>query len=150
MGKKLSGNDITVTIGSFLVQFEQVTLSIEDNSTASKSGGRPNGYTVGDASASGEITLDTDNFNILSLAAKSKGSWQELGTFDINMVGATSSNALVIVAHECLLKISDLLDADANGGEKLMHKLPFEVTGKDFVHINGTPYLESSLIDRLL
>lgn len=144
MGRKISGMDVTTTIGSHALQFEEVSLSIEDNSQSTSSRGRPNGYVRGAAKASGEITLDTDNFKILLAAAKSAGSWREIEQFDIVMHADVGGSNLKVEAFECLVKISDLLNADSKGEEKLTHKLPYEVTGKDFVKIDGVPYLEES------
>lgn len=150
MGTKLSGYDIGVQIGNYAVTFEEVSASIEDNSKAVMSRNRPNGHVRGGVSCSGEITLDTDNLNIMLEAAKAAGSWQEMDTFDVVMAGEANSSGLNIELFECLVKISDLLNAKANGEEKLTHKLPFEVTGKDFVRINGVPYAPESDKDGLL
>lgn len=150
MSRRLSGYDVGVQVGSFAVQFDQVTASIEDGSKASQSRNRPNGYVRGAVSCAGEITVDTDNLNIMLEAAKSAGSWQEMDLFDIVMNGETSDSLLNIELFECLVKISDLLDASSNGEDKLTHKLPFEVTGKDFVRINGVPYAPEGDKDGLI
>ena len=150
MGTKLSGIDIGVQIGSFAVQFEEVSLSIEDGSKSVSSRGRPNGHVRGSVSASGEITLDTDNLKVIMTAAKSAGSFQELEPFDIIFNGEVATQSLTVEAFECLLKMSDVLSASATGEDKLTHKLPFEVTGKDFVRIDGVPYAPESEKEFLL
>jgi hypothetical protein len=149
MGAKLSGIDVAVQLGNFAVQFEEVSISIEDGSQAVRSRGRPNGHVRGGVSASGEITLDTDNLAVIIDAAKAAGSFQELDTFDIVFNATTATQSLTIEAFECLVKMSDVLNADAKGEDKLTHKLPFEVTGKDFVRINGVPYAPESEKDYL-
>ena len=140
MGAKLSGRDVHTRVGDLAVTFEEITLSIEDGSIPAMSRGRPNGYLRGEVKASGEIVLDTDNLALMIEAAKSAGSWQQLAPFDIVMNAKTATQEFNVEAFECLVKLSDVLNANANGGEKLTHKLPYEVTGKDFVRINGVPY----------
>lgn len=149
MAKRLSGYDIDVMVGDYLVHFDEVTLTIEDNSKAVTSRGRPNGHVSGAISASGELTLDTANLMVVVDAAKSAGSFMELEPFDVVFNGETTADTLRIEAFECLLKLSDVLNANSNGEDKLQHKLPFEVTGKNFVRINGVPYAPDSDIDRL-
>jgi len=150
MGRRLSGRDMETMVGDFMVRIEEATLDIEDGSASTKTGGRPNGYIRGNVSASGEITLDIANFNVLVEAAKKSGSFQELEPFDIVMNGETTSEKLKVEAFECLVKVSSLVNASANGEEKLTVKLPYEVTGKDFVRINGVPYAPESDIENLL
>jgi hypothetical protein len=40
-----------------------------------------------------------------------------------------------------------LLSIDPKGGEKTKHKVPFDVTSPDFIHINGVPYLDATEIE---
>jgi len=150
MGAKLSGFDVITRVGDLQAQFDEVSISIEDNSKSAKSRGRPNGHTRGSVAASGELTCDSANFAVLLDAAKAAGSWQEMPTFDVNFVAAVAGQELNIEAFECLIKIADLLSADANGDDMLTHKLAFEVTGKDFVRINGVPYAPEKDKDYLL
>lgn len=140
MGARISGIDVNTMVGDLQVQFEEVSIAIEDNSQAVSTRGRPNGHVRGAVKASGELTVDTANLQLMLDAAKQAGSWQELPPFDIVFNAETDIDQLNIEAFECLVKIADLLSANANGEEKLTHKLPYEVTGKDFVRINGVPY----------
>jgi len=41
------------------------------------------------------------------------------------------------------------LDIDPKGGQKAVHKVPFDVTSPDFIRINGVPYLDASEIEGL-
>lgn len=149
MAKKLSGIDVAVKIGGYMVQFEEVSLSIEDKSKAVTSKGRPNGYVQGAVSASGTITVDTDNLLVLLDVAKSAGSWQQMDAFDVSFSAETKGTSLSIEAFECLIKMADLLKANPSDEEKLTHTLPFEVTGKDFIRINGVPYANTDDIESL-
>ncbi len=135
----ISGQDIEVFVGPVNVIFEKVTLTIEDSSKAVHSKGLPNGFVRGKLSASGEVEVDTHNLMLLNEAARAKGSWHGLGTWPLIFTAVGSDTLLNVIADECLFKVSKLIDAASEGGEKLTHTLPFEVTGSDFVRINGVP-----------
>ena len=141
MSMRISGKNMHFLLGDFKLKAQKVTLSITDNSTVHKDGGVPNGYVDGDVEASGEMELTTQQFNLLSIAAKKAGSWRGLPDFDAMFFGKTDKDVLKVEAFGCRVKISDLLDIDSNGGSALVHKLPFDVTSPDFVNINGVPYL---------
>lgn len=144
MSRRLTGNDIDVQIGAFRVVFSEATVTIDDTSKAVGSKNLPNGYIRGKVSASGDITVDTANLNVMIDAARQAGSWQQLPTFDMTFNGSTTSEALKIECFECLLKIADLLSA-TESEEKLTHKISYEVTGSDFVKINDVSYVASNL-----
>lgn len=139
--KNLSGQNFDIMAGDVLIHVEAMTASITDNRQAVKSGGVPNGYVDGDVSAAGELELDSRNFNLLGEMAKNAGSWRGIEPFDIVTNGKTTDQEQKVELFGCLIKVSDLLDLDQNGGEKTKHKVPFEVTSPDFVRINGVPYL---------
>jgi len=150
MSRRLTGKDINVFIGYMIIHVDEVSVSIEDNTAVAKTRGQPNGYTTGDVSASGEIKVDTTNFNLILAAAKAAGSFQSLSAFDFVFNGATPTDILNIEAFECKLRISDLLSAKSTGGEQVMHTLPFDVTGKDFIRINGVPYIDTLLAETFI
>ncbi|MET4706727.1 phage protein [Endozoicomonas lisbonensis] len=140
---RLSGKSFDVNIGDSLVHVDAMSASIEDNRGTVKDRGVPNGYVDGDKSCSGEIELDWDNFLLLLEEARNAGSWCDLDTFDIVVFGKTNRTEAKVELFDCLIKISDILDIDPNGTEKSKVKLPFDVTGKDFVRIGGVPYLRA-------
>ena len=146
---RLSGKSFDVNVGSSLVHVDAMSASIEDNRSVVKDRGVPNGYVDGDCGCSGELELDWDNFLLLVEEAKRAGSWKGLEPFDIVAYGNTGKTEAKVELFDCLVKISDLLDIDPNGTEKSKVKLPFEVTGRDFVHINGIPYLKPEEIEDL-
>ncbi|MGF1710131.1 DUF2597 family protein [Vibrio kagoshimensis] len=141
MSTRISGKNMHFAMGDYKLKAQKVSLSITDNSAINKTSGVPDGYVDGDVEASGEMELTTQYFNILSKAAKQAGSWRGMPAFDALFYGKIDKDELKIEAFGCRIKISDLLDADSNGGSALVHKLPFEVTSPDFVNINGVPYL---------
>jgi len=148
---RINGQSFDIRVGGKMVHAEAFSLNIEDNSTVKMTKGAPDGRLAGDKKASGEIEVDIANFMLLSAAAAAAGSWEGLPTFDINAY-ATGSNgntpeAFHVLAHDCALKISDLLNIDPNSSDATTVKLPFDVTGRDFLNINGTPYLKANHFD---
>ncbi len=141
MNQHISGQDFDTMIGDLRIHVEVMTATITDNRKAVMTGGVPDGYVNGDVSCAGEIEVDNKNFNLIIEAAKAAGSFRSLEPFDIVAVAKNASNEHKQELFGCLLTISDLLNADSKGGEKMKHKLPFEVTSPDFVRINGVPYL---------
>ncbi|MCR9686223.1 DUF2597 family protein [Vibrio antiquarius] len=147
---RISGKNMHFSLGDYKLKAQKITLSITDNSAVNKTSGVPDGYVDGDVEASGEMELTTQQFNLLSKAAKQAGSWRGMPDFDALFYGKIDKDELKIEAFGCRIKISDLLDADSNGGSALVHKLPFEVTSPDFVSINGVPYLRSDETEDLV
>ncbi|MEC4728844.1 DUF2597 family protein [Shewanella sp. D64] len=149
IGSSLSGLNIDVTIGNTDITIDKITLDIEDNSKAAKSRGVTSGWLRGSVGAKGSIELNTENFNRLSEEARKAGSWRKLPPFDFMMYAKTDLE-LKVEAFGCMLKITNLLDVDGKeGGDGMMHKVDYEVTGRDFIKINGTPYLDSEEIAHL-
>ncbi|AOY11840.1 MULTISPECIES: phage protein [unclassified Salinivibrio] len=150
MSTVISGKNLRFNIGDLKIVASKWTCSITDNSATNKSNGVPDGWVEGDVEASGEIELTTTNFNLLMKAAENAGAFRALPEFDAMGYGKTNKDELKVEMFGIRLKISDLLDVDANGGSALMHKIPYEVTSPDFVHINGVPYLREDEIEDLV
>ena len=139
--KKLSGQSFDIMAGDILIHVEAMNASITDNRKPVMNRGVPNGYVDGDVSCSGELELDSENFNLLVESAQSAGSWRDLEEFDILCNGKALDQEQKLELFGCITTVSDLLNIDPNGGEKTKHKVPFNVTSPDFVRINGVPYL---------
>ncbi|MGZ0703802.1 DUF2597 family protein [Pseudomonas piscis] len=146
---KISGMNFDINVGDLKIHVETATLDITDNSAVAQTRGVPDGWVAGDVAASGELELDTTNFNLVIEAAGRAGSFRQLETFDQLFYAKTPTDEIRVEAFGCRFKISSLLNIDAKGGEKSKHKLPFDVTSPDFIHINGVPYLASSEIEGL-
>lgn len=146
---KISGMNFDISVGDLKIHVETATLDITDNSAVAQTKGVPDGWVAGDVSASGELEVDTTNFNLLIEAAGKAGSFRQLETFDQLFYAKTPTDEIRVEAFGCRLKISSLLNIDPKGGEKTKHKLPFDVTSPDFVHINGVPYLSAEEIEGL-
>lgn len=138
---RITGNDFDVMIGDYQVRVESLNASITDNRKVVKEDGIPVGYANGDVDCSGEVELSLKNFNLINQAAKDAGSWRELEPFDINVNASVTGETHKVELFACLLVISDLLNVDPNGSDTNKVKLPFNVTGPDFVKINGASYL---------
>jgi hypothetical protein len=146
-----SGLDVDVVLdASLMVTFDKVTLKIDDASKEAMSKGRPNGSLRGAVSAGGDITLQTAELKKILDLAKRSGSFQQLAPFDM-VINADNvdDGSFKVEAFGCKFKLADLIDADANGEGQLMHTINFFVTGKEFVNINGVPYLRTSDIEKL-
>ncbi len=146
---KISGMNFDINVGDLKLHVETATLDITDNSAVAQTRGVPDGWVAGDVAASGELELDTTNFNLLIEAAKAAGSFRELEPFDQLFYAKTPSDEIRVEAFGCKVKISSLLNIDGKGGEKTKHKIPFDVTSPDFVRINGVPYLSAAEIEGL-
>ncbi len=140
---RLTGKDFDVMIGDYQVRVESMNASITDNRKVVKEDGVPVGYTNGDVDCSGEIELSLKNFKLINEAAKGSGSWRELEPFDIGVNGSVTGESHKVELYDCLITISDLLNIDPNGNDQNKIKLPFNVTGSDFVKIDGVPYLST-------
>ncbi|MEQ1636705.1 MAG: phage protein [Methylococcales bacterium] len=141
--KHLSAQDFDIMVGNLLIHVESMSATISDNRQAVMTRGVPNGYVDGDVSCSGDIEIDTKNFNNFVEVARSRGSFRDVQPFDIIYNGKNISGRHQVALFGCLINVSDLLSNDPKGGEKLKHKLTFTVTSPDFVRINGVPYLSA-------
>jgi hypothetical protein len=146
---KIGGKNFDVSLGDIALHVESCTLDITDNSAVAQTRGVPDGYVDGDVAAAGELELDSSNFQLLIDAARSAGSYRELKPFDAVFFAKAGEDELRVEAFGCKVKISSLLSIDPKGGEKTKHKVPFDVTSPDFIHINGVPYLDATEIEGL-
>lgn len=138
---KISGKNFDITVGDLMIHVETATLDITDNSTVAQTRGVPDGWVEGDVTASGELELDSFNFNLMIEAAGRAGSFRELEPFDQLFYAKTPTDEMRVEAFGCKFRVSSLLNIDAKGGEKSKHKVPYDVTSPDFIRINGVPYL---------
>ena len=146
---KISGLNFDINVGDLKIHVESATLDITDNSAVAHTKGVPDGWVAGDVAASGELEVDTSNFNLIIEAAAKAGSFRQLGTFDQLFYAKTPTDEIRVEAFGCRFKISSLLNIDAKGGEKTKHKLPCDVTSPDFIHVNGVPYLSFAEVEGL-
>ena len=147
--RQISGKDFDTKIGDMMVHVESFSISITDNRATAKTKGVPNGYTDGDAEASGEIEVDSANFAVVVEAARSAGSFKGLDTFDIVSMARSGAVEARTEAFGCLLSVSDLLSVDPTSSNKTTHKLSFMVTSPDFIRFNGVPYLTADETENL-
>lgn len=148
-GKRISGQSIDFNIDGDLVHVEKVSLSITDNTGVAQTNGVPDGYVNGDVSAEGELELSTKYLNVITAKARSAGSWRSIPLVDLMWYAKAGTEELKVESFGCKLNVTDILDVDPKGGAVMTHKIKFIVTSPDFVRINGIPYLESELTDKL-
>lgn len=145
---RINGKSFDTRILGARVRFESFTLTIEDESGVATTGGIPDGNLDGNVKASGELTIDLFQFQILSAAAAAAGSWKKVPAFPIDAYAEGASSRgdeyMHVRAHGCKMRLSDLLNIDTNSTDKSTVKIKFDVTSPDFVWINGTPYLDES------
>ena len=146
---RLSGMNFSVNFGDMKLNVISASLTISDNSAVSQTGGVPDGAVDGDVSAAGDIVVNAAGFKIISEAARRAGSWRALPNFDALFYGKTSQDDLKVEAFGCRLKLSDLLNIDSKGGSATEFKIGYDVTDKDFVHIDGVPYLRPEEIENI-
>ncbi|EAA5440546.1 DUF2597 domain-containing protein [Salmonella enterica subsp. diarizonae] len=142
-GHRISGMSFDVSFDGRIIHVKTVTLDITDNTKAIQERGVPNGYVDGDVEASGEIELDTVNFQILREVARAAGSWRSIKPVDFLFFADTGDSEMKVEAFGCKLVISNLVNIDSKGGDTMSHKIKFMVTSPDFVKIDGLPYLSA-------
>ncbi|EGA9844560.1 DUF2597 family protein [Salmonella enterica] len=140
-GERISGMSFDVSFNGRIVHVKTATLDITDNTKAIQERGVPNGWVRGDVEASGEIEVDTVNFQLLEEAAREAGSWRDIEEADFLFFAQAAKSELKIEAFGCKLVISNLLNLDTKGGDTMSHKIKFMVTSPDFVKIDGIPVL---------
>ncbi|ENE7619047.1 DUF2597 family protein, partial [Salmonella enterica] len=104
----------------------------------------------GDAEASGELELDTVNFQLLGEAAREAGSWRDIEEADFLFFAQAAKTELRVEAFGCKLVLSNLLNIDSKGGDSLSHKIKYLVTSPEFVKIDGTPILSATDVRDLM
>lgn len=142
-GQRINGKGFDIRASGWLLTVQSMTLDIEDTTTPATSNGRPDGYLMGEVSASGELVLAWKHIQPIIAAAAAAGSFQDLPAVPIHCYAAgggdVAENA-IIYADDCKLKLSSLLNIDPNSTDISTVTVPFDVTGSDFVTINGVPY----------
>lgn len=142
--ERISGMSFDVSFNGRIIHVKTATLDVTDNTKAIQERGVPNGWVRGDVEASGEIEIDTVNFQILGEAAREAGSWRDIEEADFLFFAQAAKSELKVEAFGCKLVVSGLLNIDTKGGDTLSHKVKFMVTSPDFVKIDGTPILSAT------
>ncbi|MEB4592984.1 phage protein [Candidatus Thiothrix sp. Deng01] len=141
--KRISGKDVRLYVGGVMLFAEKFELKIDDKRAVALTNGVPNGWVDGETTASGSITLDSSNFDML-LQGVGGASWKDIAPQDIQAFASAGGLAKDVSAHGCLLRLSDLWSSESKGGEKMTHTVEYDVTSPDFVSIDGIPYLTAA------
>ena len=102
------------------------------------SAGYPAGWVYGEVTGDGDLMVDPDELVKLLEEADRAGSWEEMDALDLVLYVNTGDLELKVEVFGIKLDFPDV-KIDAKGGEKLTHTIKFEVTGAEYVHINGGP-----------
>ena len=137
MGQRISGREIDARLsnGQRLL-FESISLNTSSGIKAVKDQGYPAGWVYGEISGSGEIEISTEDMLVLNEQADLAGSWEELQEMDLTFFAKAGSLELNIEVFGVKVDFPGF-DFNGKGGDKLTHKIPFEITSEDFVKING-------------
>lgn len=144
MAEHISGMSFDFYMHGIPVHSESVNLSITDNTAVAQTRGVPDGYVDGDVSAEGEITVDERNFKKFEAIARAAGSYRDMPLTDFVFFANRSGVRSKVEAFGVKLLLTDVVDIDPKGGSKATKKIKYLVTSKDFVRINGVPYLSPS------
>ncbi|EKL1801775.1 DUF2597 family protein [Salmonella enterica] len=148
--ERISGMSFDVSFNGRVIHVKTITLDVTDNTKAIQERGVPNGWVRGDAEASGELELDTVNFQLLGEAAREAGSWRDIEEADFLFFAQAAKTELRVEAFGCKLVLSNLLNIDSKGGDSLSHKIKYLVTSPEFVKIDGIPILNATDVRDLM
>ena len=147
--KRVSESSFSTSLGDLRLKIEKATLNIEDGRKAVKDQGVPNGYVDGEVGASGDIEVDVKNLEILTEAARTAGSWQQIDLLDLLFYAKGTEEEEKVEAFGCLLNLEDIINADSSSDKKAITKIKYEVCSSDFVRIGGVPYLDPARVEGL-
>ncbi|WP_080206307.1 phage protein [Salmonella enterica] len=148
--ERISGMSFDVSFNGRVIHVKTITLDVTDNTKAIQERGVPNGWVRGDAEASGELELDTVNFQLLGEAAREAGSWRDIEEADFLFFAQAAKTELRVEAFGCKLVLSNLLNIDSKGGDSLSHKIKYLVTSPEFVKIDGISILSATDVRDLM
>lgn len=138
--QRLNGTCYSVHMEGTEFDAHKFTLDITDNSAVATKGGLPNGVLIGDCSASGTLSVDADEFKKIEAKAKTAGSFQNMPPVDLMGYAKVGNIEKKVEAFGCKLKLGSVVNADASSTDEELIEIPFDVTSRDFVKINGIPY----------
>jgi len=76
--QRFNAKSFDTSLGDLDIHIEKMTLDITDNGATAMSQGRPDGWLMGDVSASGEIEVTLEEFKKLTAKAQAAGSCSRL------------------------------------------------------------------------
>lgn len=138
--QRLNGSCYSVHMDGTEFDAQKFSLDITDNSAVATKGGLPNGVLIGDCAASGTLTVDQDEFAKIEAMAKKAGSYQKMPPVDMMGYAKVGKIEKKVEAFGCKLKLGNVVNADASSTDEELIEIPFDVTSRDFVKINGVPY----------
>jgi len=141
--KHLGGKDFDVFMGDKMVHVIEASVKVTDGRKVKTVRGIPVGFIDGPVSAEVTFKVDHENFLLIEGQAKSAGSWKGIPPFDMSFLAEVKAGTKNIEAFGVLPSLDEILSLKAEGGEEDTTTLKGEITSKDFIKINGIPYLTS-------
>jgi len=142
----LTGKDFDAFIGDKMVHVAEATVKITDGRQVKYVRGVPVGFIDGKVEAETTLKFDHENFLLLEAQAKKAGSWKGIEPFDISFLAENKVGSKNVEAFGVLPALEDILNIKAEGGEEDFTNVKGMVTSKDFIKINGIPYLTTKEI----
>ncbi|MCF6442350.1 DUF2597 family protein [Pseudoalteromonas luteoviolacea] len=132
-----------------MIIVSEASVKITDGRKVTTTRGVPNGIVDGPVEAEVTLKLNHENFLILQAHAQQAGSWKSIEPIDISFTASVAAGDMVVDVFGCAPQLEELLNIKAEGGEENTFSIKCLVTSKDFVHINGVPYLTSDEVRNL-
>ena len=139
--KALGGKDFDIMMGDSMVHIIEANVKITDGRKVKYTRGVPDGFIDGPVEAEVTIKLDHKNFLLVEGQAKNAGSWKAIEPFDVSFMAEVAAGTKNVEAFGVLPQLDEILGFKAEGGEEDTTSIKGIVTSKDFIKINGVPYL---------
>lgn len=138
MGQRISGKNVEVTLSNIgkIVLIDEINFSLSSGSGAAKSGGAPIGWLEGEVEGTGTMIIEDSELDKFLEEADDAGSWAQMEAPDVTLYANVGGRERKIEAFGCKLDFPSF-EVKRNEKGEFVHTIPFEVSGEEFVHING-------------
>lgn len=136
--QRYSGRDFVVKVEGEQVFVAEASLEVDLGTGVASRSGKPAGWLRGAISANGSLKVDGDELDKLLSSAKRAGSWEAMPALDMLFFADVDGRQRKVEAFGCKLKAPGL-SINTSEAELVEHEIAYDVTGDDFVRINGIP-----------
>jgi len=134
--QRMSGRDFVVTVDGTQVYVAEASLEVELGTGPAYKSGKPAGWLKGKLSATGSLKVDAEELDKLLEQARLAGSWEQMPALDVMFYAHVDGRERRVEAFGCKLKAPGLA-INTENAEDVLHEIAFDVTGEDFVKVNG-------------
>lgn len=127
-----------ITVDGEQIHVQEASLEVDIGSGVATKAGKPSGSLRGPVSAKGMMKIDGEELDKLLTKALAAGSWEMLEALDVMFYAFVGGKERKVEAFGCKLKAPGL-SINTEEAEQPLHDIEFDVTGEDFVAINGVP-----------